>query len=221
MPKYPASWFPPFRMKEIKPGDMPEAQWKRRFTVLDLFVHNGTHVESSDHITRDGQTIDLIPLSNFAGYPTVLDFPGLPNAKPISESDIVRKVGGVSIAPESIILIRTGYNDREWGHEHFWKNSPFLTTGAARVLAGLAPALIGLDFQTEKYQECEFPVHRELLKGDTVLCEYLFNLKAIGPNSLFVAMPVNINGAEASCVRAVAIDGLGNSPNIPPKTTTI
>lgn len=211
MPKYPASWFPAFRMNEIKPGDIPEAHWKRRFTSLELFVHNGTHVESSDHILRNGKCINHIPLSHFAGFPIVLDFTGHPDATPITEQYLSGKLSGIGVPPDSILLIRTDYNDRNWGRDRFWEDSPYLTPGAAHVISRLEPALVGLDFQTEKYRETDFPVHHELLKNNTVLCEYLFNLKSVRENSLFMAMPVKIQDAEASCVRAVAVDGLGDS----------
>ena len=83
MPKYDASWFPTFTVSEVSPESMPEAEWKRRFTTLDLCAHNGTHVETSDHAFRDGRTICQYDLARFAGVPTILDCSTVPDSTEI------------------------------------------------------------------------------------------------------------------------------------------
>jgi len=208
MPRYPASWFPEFAIREVAPESMPEAQWKRRFTSLEFFVHNGTHVESKEHVFSNGSTIDHYPLSKFAGFPVVLDFTGVPNGAEISASSITSKLANHPIPQDSIILIRTTYNDRHWTSNEFWDHSPYLGVEAARVLAETKPKLVGLDFQTERPGETNFVVHRELFAADVLLCEYLFNLDCITPDCFFMAMPIKVQGVEAAAVPAIALKGL-------------
>lgn len=207
MPKYDAPWFPPFELREVRPESMPEARWTRRFTTLSLFAHNGTHVETSDHVFRDGRTISKVPLDRFVGRPLVVRLTDIPDGAEISRSDLEARLPG-DVATGSILLLHTGYDDRRWGRADFWDRSPWLSAAAAELVRDLRPAFIGLDFQTEKPGERDFIVHRTLLRDDVVLGEYFFNLQQVTWESLFLAMPVSIDGVEAAPVRAVAINGL-------------
>ena len=209
MPKYDASWFPPFGVSEVSPESMPEAQWKRRFTTLDLFAHNGTHVETSDHAFRDGRTICQYDLARFAGVPTVLDLSMVPDATEIG-ADLVRQRLPMMTAAEKnggrILLVRTGYNDRAWGTDDFWKRSPYLSEEAAHTIAEAGFGFVGLDFQTEKPAERNFVVHKALLSRGVLLCEYLVNLHRLARESIFIAAPLSIRDVEASPVRAIALN---------------
>ncbi|WP_018693714.1 cyclase family protein [Algicola sagamiensis] len=206
MPKYDAPWFPNFDVAEIKPAQMPDADWKRRFTKLDLFAHNGTHVETSDHVFRDGKTIDGYQLTQFVGHPFVLNLRHLPDATPIQPDMIESQLANYDGEKQPILLINTGYNDRAWGSETFWTNSPYLTPEAAALIASKKPNFIGIDFQTEKPREKSFVVHKTLLSSCELLCEYLFNLDKLNRESLFVALPISIENVEAAPVRAVGIN---------------
>jgi kynurenine formamidase len=209
MPKYDASWFPPFGVSEVSPESMPEAQWKRRFTTLDLFAHNGTHVETSDHAFRDGKTICQYDLARFAGVPTILDLSMVPDATEIGVDLILERLPQVTDFHGNagrIVLIRTGYNDRAWGTDDFWHRSPYLSEAAARAIADAGFGFVGLDFQTEKPAERNFVVHKALLSRGVLLCEYLVNLHRLGPDSVFIAAPLSIREVEASPARAIALN---------------
>jgi arylformamidase len=208
MPKYDASWFPAFSVSEVSPEAMPDAEWKRRFTTLALFAHNGTHVETSDHAFRDGNTICRHELERFVGAPAVLDLSSLADGTEISADMVRAGLNRLSADKPSgrILLIRTGYNDRAWGSETFWTRSPYLSEGAAHLIAEAGFGFIGLDFQTEKPGERGFVVHKALLSRRVLLCEYLVNLHRIGPDSVFVAAPLSIRGVEASPTRALALN---------------
>jgi kynurenine formamidase len=206
MPKYDAAWFPHFRVRELRPESMPEASWKRRFTALDLFVHNGTHIEVSDHVFRDGNTVDGLPLTRFIGHPVIVDLLDVPDRSEISAETIAPFLSGKAIGCDTIVLVRTGYDDRNWGKVGFWQNSPWLSPDAAQLLSDTGAGFFGLDFQTEKPGEREFVVHRTLLsKKHAVLCEYLFCLGKATPESIFMAFPVKIRDVEAAPVRAVLL----------------
>jgi arylformamidase len=209
MPKYDASWFPAFGVSEVSPESMPEAQWKRRFTTLDLFAHNGTHVETSDHAFRDGRTICQYDLERFAGVPTVLDLSTVPDATEIGV-DLVRAAlrQGADLPKDGagILVIRTGYNDRAWGKPDFWTRSPYLSEAAAHTIASAGFGFVGLDCQTEKPGERQFVVHKALLSRGVLLCEYLVNLHRLRRGSIFIATPLSIRNVEASPVRAIALN---------------
>jgi kynurenine formamidase len=209
MPKYDASWFPPFSVSEVSPAAMPEAQWKRRFTTLDLFAHNGTHVETSDHAFRDGKTICQYDLARFAGVPAILDLSMVPDATEIGVDLVKERLPQASDFQRNagrILLIRTGYNDRAWGTDDFWNRSPYLSEQAAQAIADAGFGFVGLDFQTEKPAERNFVVHKALLSRGVLLCEYLVKLDRLGPESIFIAAPLSIRDVEASPTRAIALN---------------
>jgi kynurenine formamidase len=206
MPKYEAPWFPEFDFEEVKPASMPEAQWKRRFTSLKLFAHNGTHVETSDHVFSDGKTIDSYELEQFFGKPFIVDLQHVPDSHAITGEQMSEALAGYDPNVYSIVLVNTGYNDRHWGEEGFWGNSPYMTQEAAQEIANLKPQFVGIDFQTEKPGEKNFVVHKTLLSSCNLLCEYLFNLGSISDKAWFFALPISIKNVEASPVRAVAIE---------------
>jgi arylformamidase len=205
MPKFPAAWFPEFEIGEIQPT---ASRWPRRFTTLRLFAHNGTHIESSNHVMRDEATIDTVPLGKFVGFPVIVDLREMPEGAEL-RADLIRDRLPADVGPGRVVLLMTGYNDRRWGEGDFWERSPWLSVEAAEHIASLEPGLVGLDFQTERPRDGDCAVHRALVAGGAVLCEYLFNLERIDAATLFVAVPIKIDGVEASPVRAVGIRGVG------------
>ena len=206
MPKYDAPWFPHFEIHEIQPENMPEADWKRRFTNLSIFAHNGTHIEVSDHVFRDGNTVENLPLRQFVGNPIIIDLMHIPDRTEIGAKDISPFLTGLEIHPHTILLLRNGYDDRNWGRPDFWQKSPWLSPEAAQLLSDTGAGFFGLDFQTEKPGEKSFVVHKALLsKKHAVLCEYLFCLEKATPDSLFIALPISIKNVEASPVRAILL----------------
>ena len=127
--------------------------------------------------------------------------------------ELVReRLDGSRPAPGAVLLLMTGYNDRRWGSPDFWERSPWLSLEAAEYLASTEPALVGLDFQTERPRDGQFAVHRALVDRGGVLCEYLFNLDRVDEETLFLALPIKIAGVEAAPVRAVGIKVPGRRP---------
>jgi kynurenine formamidase len=209
MPRYPADWLRPLRLREVRPQSMPEARWKRRFTEWELNAHTGTHVEAADHVFGDGRTLERLPLRHFMGVAYRIDLTDYAGGGEIAGPAVRHRLETARIPEAAVILLHTGYNDRAWGTDGYWTGSPWLSLEAARAVRALRPVLVGLDFQTEQPGESEFNVHRILATDDTVLCEYLFHLDRVqSGRSLFVALPLRIQGVEASPVRAVILNGL-------------
>jgi arylformamidase len=204
MPRFSAPWFPEFSITEVR----PERPDHRRFTSLQLSAHNGTHVESSNHLTGNDATIDTLELGRFAGLPTIVDLRDVPDGTEISVDTVRSRLDGHGATRGQIVLLMTSYNDRCWAQESYWESSPWLSVRAAEYIASAKPALVGLDFQTERPRDGDFAVHRALLGSEIALCEYLFNLDRLDEETLFLALPMKIVGTEAAPVRAVGIKGL-------------
>ena len=204
MPRFSAPWFPEVSITEVRP-DHPD---RRRFTSLQLCAHNGTHVESSNHLSGKGATIDKVELARFGGFPTIVDLRDAPDGTEVSREAIRSRLDPDSPVRGQIVVLMTSYNDRSWAGESYWESSPWLSVGAAEYIASLKPSLVGLDFQTERPRDRDFAVHRALLGREIVLCEYLFNLDRLDGETLFLALPMKIAGTEAAPVRAIGIKGV-------------
>ena len=109
MPKFPAAWFPEFSSKEVDP---PAGHLSRRMTTLELCAHNGTHVESADHVLINGATIDTIPLHLFAGFPTIVDLRDVEDGTEVPLETVRDRLRPSDVEPGGILLLMTGYNDR-------------------------------------------------------------------------------------------------------------
>jgi kynurenine formamidase len=205
MPRFPAEWFPDVSVRDAGP---PADRQSRRFTTLRLSAHNGTHVESSDHVVTGGVTLDDVPLRSFAGFPVIVDLRDVAEGTEVAVHTLEQRLPSSHVAPGQVVLLMTGYDDRNWGRADFWERSPWLSAEAAEYIASTRPALVGLDFQTEMPSASDFAVHRILLERGIVLCEYLFNLERINEQTLFLAFPIKVAGVEAAPTRAVGINGL-------------
>lgn len=205
MPKYKAEWYPEFSYKEIAPQALVNNEWKRRFTVVSMFAHNGTHVETSDHVFKDGYTLGKTNLEEFIAHPVIIDLTDISNGVSIEAEDILKRIENRKIEERSIILLKTGYDDRAWGKDYFWDKSPWLDAEAAKVVANLKPRIVGIDFQTEKPNEKNFIVHKTLASAGCIICEYLFNLDKINEEFLFMALPIKMPELESAPVRAVGL----------------
>ncbi|MBY9077386.1 cyclase family protein [Paenibacillus sp. HN-1] len=205
MPKYEAAWFPEFSYEEIRPENLTDNTWKRRFTKVNLFAHNGTHVEVSDHVFSDGNTLGQHQLERFLGFPWIVDLTDVPEGMPISYEKVYERMKDKLIRKNDILLLKTLYNDKHWGAASFWKHSPWLDEEAAQYIASLEPGFVGIDFQTEKPKEKDFVVHKTLTAKGMILCEYLVNLDKITEDCLFMALPIHLPELEASPVRASAV----------------
>ncbi|MGE5589185.1 MAG: cyclase family protein [Bacillota bacterium] len=206
MPSYGASWYPPFAVRRTMTPDTDPAGLERTFTQLEVFAHNGTHVDAPVHYIPGAATLDRIPLEVFVGPALIADLSGKGLRQPISGGDLEDSVGD-RWRPGMRLLIRTDYHDRHFGDPDFWQKPPYLVESAARWMVERGVVLAGLDCLTEKPGDLQAPVHRTLLAAGIPILEYLRNLAAVPAGRPFqlAALPTRVDGVEAAPVRAVAL----------------
>lgn len=61
MPSYDAPWYPEFGTRRAMTPATDPANGGRTFSDLNLFPHNGSHVESGFHFYEDREKIDEVP----------------------------------------------------------------------------------------------------------------------------------------------------------------
>jgi arylformamidase len=171
---------------------------------ITMFTHTGTHMDSPSHMIKDGKCLDKYELNYFIGKAVLLDFSNH-KSEVISITDLLKYED--SLSGTEYVVIRTGWS-KYWGQENYFQDFPTLTIEAAKFLTeieslkGVAVDAISFDRMKAK----DFPIHHIFLGKGLVLIENLANLHLLTENSfIFTCMPLKIEGADGSSVRAAAL----------------
>jgi arylformamidase len=111
------------------------------------------------------------------------------------------------IEPGQALLFKTGNSRRGLMHQSgFSEDFISLSEQAARFCVTRGVKLVGIDcLSVDEYEDDSLPVHRTLLENDILILEGI-DLAAVpcGRYTL-ICLPLKIEGAEASPVRAVLV----------------
>lgn len=164
---------------------------------LRLSAHAGTHLDSPSHFIKGGAAIDQAPPGAFL----------LPARVVRSDGDMVlaRDLGAIPTQPGRAILFRTRNSlsglSREPGYH---PDYVYLSLEAAQRCLELGAPLVGLDYLSlDRHGDQGYPVHRLLLSAGCFILEGLDLAEAPPGDYGLICLPLNIQGGEASPVRAV------------------
>ncbi|HCA84573.1 MAG TPA: metal-dependent hydrolase [Streptomyces sp.] len=207
MPSYNASWYPKFGIRKAMSPETDPAGVGRTFSDLQIFPHNGTHVESGFHFYENGAKIDEVPLETFVGRVVIADLSDHRDLDPVTGDELEKAVRDVWQAGDRL-LIRTDHPNRYLGREDYWGKPPYLTLSSADWMVENGVALVGTDCITERPDDRSGQVHRRLLAANIPILENIQNLDQITSQvAQLMALPVKISGVEAAPARAVVFDG--------------
>jgi arylformamidase len=189
----------------VFPGDTPytrhvalriEAGDNIDLSAVHCTVHVGAHADAPNHYVRGGQAIAERPLELYYGPCQVVEVAARRGARlqPADLRDAIR-------APR--LLLKTGtFPDPEHFNEDFASLSPALVD----FLHARGVRLVGID--TPSIDLCHDPVlesHRAVARHDMAILEGLV-LQHVPPGKYtLVALPLKLEAADASPVRAVLI----------------
>jgi arylformamidase len=176
---------------------------------VHMRLHAGSHVDAPEHNVRGGTQIHQLPLDHFVGDAIIADLRDKMPGKPIAASDLESTIG-TKVRRGDRVLLRTDHNNSYDGGTDTWmKASPYLTIGATEWLIDKGVIIVGYDFyhgNDEPISPRVFHNSRTLSEHGIITMPYLKNLDRIGKERFtLIALPLNIIGAEASPVRAVAL----------------
>ena len=175
---------------------------KAEFLIASLHLcgNTGTYVDSPRHRFRDGVDLARLPLEKVADVGAlVVDATG----------------AGRAIGPElfdgadlrdKAVLVRTDFSHR-WGSPAYFKDNPFLTAAAARMLVESGARFAGIDsLNIDDTDDLSRPAHTQLLGAGIPVCEHMTNLAAV-PRSggRLHAVPIAWSGGATFPVRAYVI----------------
>lgn len=189
-------------MTPVWPGDVPV---RRKvgpevdgvvLSSLETTLHAGAHVDAPLHTDPDGTSIDALPLTHFVGPCLVVEVHVAPRGR-VGLAD----VGGTFPAPR--LLVKTGsFADAGRLADGFAGLAVELVEAAAA--AGVV--LIGIDTPSvDPAGDLDLSAHRALGRRGMAGLEGL-DLSRVEPGRYtLVALPLRLEGAEASPVRAVLL----------------
>ncbi len=165
---------------------------------ITLDMHTGTHLDAPLHVVENGKTVESIDLSRVITKCRVIDMTHIETK--ITGDDLET----VNIRPGEFVLFKTRNSFTLKFEECFI----YLDESAARYLRDKGIRGVGIDSLGIERGQPGHPTHKLLLGSETVILEGL-RLAEINEGEYFlIALPLKIDGAEASPVRAVLIDEL-------------
>ncbi len=174
-------------------------------TLLTMFSHTGTHMDSPAHLFAGRPTLDSFPAEHFVGKGLVIDCSDLQEGERITMRYIEQAKEKADAA--EFILFRTGW-DKYWGMDTYFGEYPCITEEVADYLINSGKKGVGLDtIGIDPISDSNLTIHRRLFaKADIVVIENLTCLEQIGSELFtFCALPLKFNNSDGAPVRSVAI----------------
>jgi kynurenine formamidase len=186
-------------------------------TIVTISCHAYTHVDAPLHFLPDGRDIATMPIDQWVGEAAVVDLTHLGANGEVTGKELDARAGHVR--PGDIVLLRTDW-PRQVSVEtpRFWSDGPWTGPSGCRWLIERGVKAVGYDYPPDfcirdttatprrKPARDEYTTHALFFPAGITVIEYLTNLDRIGvARCRFVALPLALEGADGSPVRAVAI----------------
>lgn len=186
-------------------------------SVVTVPCHAFTHVDAPRHFLPGDRSISDMPVEAWVGEAAVVDLTHLGPDGEVTAASLERHAGHVQAG--DIALLRTDWPLRVSVQDpRFWREAPWTGRSACEWLVARGVRAVGYDYPPDycirtMLFEPERPVtaeecttHHVFFPAGVVVVEYLTNLDRIGrPRCWFVAVPLRLEGADGSPVRAIAI----------------
>lgn len=190
----------------VWPGDrLPRFSWTTRrdegssvnVGAARLSLHTGTHVDAPLHYTDDGAAVDQLPLHPFFGPARVIDVTGAAEIRPDHVDHIDEEL-------PARILFKTSYSGVP--AEKWRGDFATIAPDTIRWLGQRDVVLIGTDAPSlDPVNSQDVPAHHALHAWGMHNLEHV-NLEGAVPGPYrLIALPLRLEGMDASPVRAVLI----------------
>jgi kynurenine formamidase len=186
-------------------------------SIATLGCHAYTHVDAPNHFLPDGRHIAEMPVDQWMGEAAVVDLTHLGRDGEVTAADLDAK--GQHVRGGDIVLLWTDWPRKvDVASEDFWRVAPYTGRSACEWLIARRAKVVGYDYPPDytvrtgifepgtKVPREECTTHHWLFPAGITVVEYLTNLHEIrAPRCRFVALPLRLEGADGSPVRAVAL----------------
>ncbi len=174
-------------------------------TLLTMFSHTGTHMDSPAHLFAGRTTLDSFAAEQFVGTGLVIDCSDLHEGQRIT----MKYIEGVKEKADQaeFILFYTGW-DKLWGTSSYFGEYPYITEEVAEYLIRSKKKGVGLDMiGIDPVSDANLTIHKKLFSSsEIVVIENLTGLKEIGSELFtFCALPMKYENSDGAPIRAIAI----------------
>src|SRR2546427_448283 len=187
-------------------------------TVLTVACHAYTHVDAPVHFLPGDRDIAAMPVDQWIGEAAVVDLTHLGDNGEVTAAELDAHAGHVRRG--DIALLRTDWPRKvSVESEKFWRDAPYTGRSACDWLVSRGVKAVGYDYPPDytvrtsifepgvKLTPAECTTHHVFFPAGITVIEYLTNLDQIGADRCrFLALPLRIEGADGSPVRAVAVE---------------
>ncbi len=209
-----------FQLQKVYDGKTPKGYFYSAYKFCAP-EHGGTHLDAPRHFSKNGLTVDKIPIDAMRGESLVITIKSQVQANrdyAVTVDDIKQfEKQYRPIHSGDIVLFYTGWG-KYWGdkkrylgsdkfgdtkHLHF----PGISKEAAQYLVDKKVKAIGLDTPSlDPGVSSEFWAHRVILGANIYGIENIANLQAVPPTgAMLIVAPMKIQGGSGAPARIYAI----------------
>jgi kynurenine formamidase len=186
-------------------------------SIVTVSCHAYTHVDAPKHFLPGTRHIAEMPIDQWMGEAAVVDLTHLGDNGEVTGDDLARR--GAHVRAGDIALLRTDWPRRvSVDDERFWRQAPWTGPSACHWLVQRGVKAVGYDYPPDysvrttifepravvRAEDCT--THHIFFPAGIAVIEYLTNLHEIGgPRCRFVALPLKLDQADGSPVRAIAL----------------
>lgn len=174
-------------------------------TLLTMFSHTGTHMDSPAHLFQNRTTLDSFKAEQFIGKAIVINCSDLKAGQLISMEYIEAVKEKADIA--EFMLFYTGW-DKYWGTSYYFGEYPYISEEVVEYIIKSKKKGVGLDtIGIDPISDENLTIHKKLFaENDMVVIENLACLDKIGEELFdFVALPIKFENSDGAPIRAIAI----------------
>lgn len=181
-------------------------RWPSSTDLLLMSTHAGTHVDASCHMAPGTVSIDQADLDLLIGDAICLDVTGLEPGEEVSLEQTREALDrdGLTLAPRLIVLFHTGMS-RYWDRPEYQQATIGISPDVVTWLLDEGVLVYGLDGSSPDVDFFAMPNHQLLGSRPHHQIENLVNLDHLPPRFQFIGLPLFLQDATASPIRAVAI----------------
>lgn len=176
-------------------------------SLIELWVHSGTHLDAPMHIRDDGAGVSDIQLDRLISQAVVWPVTGL-TARSIDPPELAAAMPAVERG--DFVLLSTGWF-RYFREPSKYALHPWLTSSSAEWFVERGVRLVGIDAPTPdlpyplRPKDFGYPVHQILLNAGVLILENLASLEAlVGRRIRLIVLPIPLARADGSPARVVA-----------------
>lgn len=173
-------------------------------TEIHILSHNGTHMDSPNHVFEDGISLDKIDVINFVGSAALIDCSSL-REDDIITYDFIEK-NRETIDSSEFIVFKTNWS-KYWNTDKYLGKYPVISDEVVDFIINSNKK--GVAFDTISVDPIDAPIlskHHKILKNNILIFENLTNLDLIdSDNFLFCALPLKFKNSDGAPIRAIAM----------------